>query len=1149
MHVKPTLRNAAFMLLLAAGLSQIQVQPAQFTPIDFGQSVKGFQDDFSSAERDPNWVATGGGGDLYEQVDGVLRVTVTDGDPNHLVYEAPDYSNEAQEVLARIRATTFGTGDFPRGGVAVAVDNDSSEGINLHFRDSNQDNVAGRQFKLLDDKRAWGPAGLPIRFEDNAWFWLRLRQTGSSSAAGPNIFAKVWPADGSTPEPDDWQMSWARDGRVGFAGLAGNSGGSLGEFEVDYVLIKAEGLPTINVAASAFPTPFYLSVAQQPQDATVGLNQTASFTSQISSSSPATLQWQRAAAGSSTFSDIAGASSSTLTTAALTAADEGAQYRLVASLSGTTATSRVATVHVDSTIPSLVSARTLGSPNKVTVRFSEPVTAPTTGVAFAIDNGVTISSVTPGSEPGTFELATSALNAGTTYSLTVNGIHDPFGNEIPANTKMNLDLSIELPLEFGQTVAGYQDDFDAATRNPLWLPVPSDKDAYEQIDGLLKVTVVGDNPGQDTHLLYSAPDYSDSAQEVLARIRMINFGKGDAARAGVAVAVNTDSSEGINLHFRDQDQDGIAGRQMKLLDDRRAWGPGYDLNWENNTWYWLRLRQTGPDAPNNIQAKVWKADGATPEPGEWQLNWGRDGRVGLAGLVGSSIGGISDYDVDYILIKAEGLPTTTVAASAFGFGPFLNITQQPSDAVVPAGQNASLLVGASGSSAPTFQWQKANPGSSEFANIPGATSATLTISSPSEADNGSRYRAVVSVGSLSKTSGEATIITDVTAPTIVSARTLGNPRQVTVLFSEDLAPLAAGATFSIDNGVTVTGTAPGASPNVVELTTSEITLGKTYTLTVNGVSDLFKNVISPLSTAPVDLFVEVPVEFGQSVNGFQDDFTAETRDPNWVPNGPGGDVYEQAGGVLKVGPTSGDPNHLLYEAPGYSDSAQEVLARMKVKTFATGDYPRGGVGVGAAEDTGQGIELHFRDSDFGQAGTRFRLLDDARAWGPALQTPWTDDAWFWLRLKQTASTTDDGDNIMAKVWPADGTVAEPTDWQATWGRADRTGFAGIAATSTPGGADGTEEFEVDYILIKAEGLPATTVAASAFSLRGPAPVSLRFSGVTKTATGQLSLEWTGTATLEQADTVKGPWTPVTPAASPLLINVAPGARFYRLHNP
>jgi hypothetical protein len=1148
MHSKRSPLKAAFVVLFAATLSQIQAQPPQFTPIDFGQSVNGFQDDFASAERDPNWVPVGAGGDLYEQADGVLHITVTDGDPNHLLYEAPGYSDAAQEVLARMRATSFGTGDFPRGGVAVGVDGDTGEGINLHFRDSNQDGVSGRQFKLLDDKRAWGPAGLPIRFEDNAWFWLRLRQTGSDSAEGPNIFAKVWPADGNTPEPDDWQMSWSRDGRVGFAGLAGNSGGTVGEFEVDYVLIKAEGLPTVKVAASAFPTPFYLSFTAQPKDVTVGLNQTASFTSQIASSSPATLQWQRAAAGGSTFSDIAGASTSTFTTPALTAADEGAQYRLIASLSGTTVTSSVATVHVDSTIPTLVSARTLGSPNKVTVRFSEPVTAPATGVTFAIDNGVTISSATPGSEPGTFELATSALNAGTTYSLTVNGIRDLFGNEIPANTTANLDLSIELPIEFGQAVAGYQDDFDGATRNELWLPLPADKDAYEQTGGLLKVTVVGDNPGQDTHLVYSAPGYSDTVQEVLARIRMVNFGKGDAARAGVAVAVDMDSSEGINLHFRDQDQDGILGRQVKLLDDRRAWGPGYDLNWDNNTWYWVRLRQTGPDAPDNIQAKVWKADGATPEPDEWQLNWGRSGRVGFAGLVGSSIGGISDYDVDYILIKAEGLPTTTVAASAFGFGPFLNITQQPSDSVVPAGQNVSLLVAATGSSAPTFQWQKANPGSSEFANIPGATSATLAISSPSEADNGTKYRALVSVGGVSKTSREATIITDVTPPTIVSARTLGNPNKVTVVFSEELAPLAAGATFSIDNGITVTASAAGPSANVVELTTSEITLGKTYTLTVNGVSDLFKNIISPGSTAPLNLFVELPPEFGQSVNGFQDDFTAETRDPNWVANGPGGDLYEQAGGVLKVGPTAGDPNHLLYVAPGYSDSTQEVLARMRVKTFATGDYPRGGVGVGVSEDTGQGIELHFRNSDFAQAGTRFRLLDDARAWGPALQIPWTTDAWFWLRLRQTDSTTDAGDNIMGKVWPADGTVAEPADWQATWGRAGRTGFAGITGTSTTGG-DGTEEFEVDYILIKAEGLPATTVAASAFSLRGPAPTSLKFTGLSKAAGGQLSLEWTGTGTLEQADTVKGAWTTVTPAVSPLLINVGPGAKFYRLRNP
>ena len=134
--------------------------------------------------------------------------------------------------------------------------------------------------------------------------------------------------------------------------------------------------------------------------------------------------------------------------------------------------------------------------------------------------------------------------------------------------------------------------------------------------------------------------------------------------------------------------------------------------------------------------------------------------------------------------------------------------------------------------------------------------------------------------------------------------------------------------------------------------------------------------------------------------------------------------------------------------------------------------------MGVSSDTGQGIELHFRNSDFGQNGTRFRLLDDFRAWGPAIQTNWTTNAWFWLRLRQTGSSTAAGDNLKAKVWLGDGTVLEPSDWQASWRRSDRTGFAGITGSS--GG--GNEEFQVDYILIKADGLPGIKVAASAIRL-------------------------------------------------------------------
>jgi hypothetical protein len=92
-----------------------------------------------------------------------------------------------------------------------------------------------------------------------------------------------------------------------------------------------------------------------------------------------------------------------------------------------------------------------------------------------------------------------------------------------------------------------------------------------------------------------------------------------------------------------------------------------------------------------------------------------------------------------------------------------------------------------------------------------------------------------------------------------------------------------------------------------------------------------------------------------------------------------------------------------------------------------------------------------------------------------------------------------------------------------------------------------EEFEVDYILIKAEGLASIKVNPSSFSLLGPPPTTLKFTGLTRTTGNQFVLEWIGTGILEQGDTVKGPWTVVPGAVSPLTITATGAAKFYRLH--
>src|SRR5262249_4510382 len=69
-------------------------------------------------------------------------------------------------------------------------------------------------------------------------------------------------------------------------------------------------------------------------------------------------------------------------------------------------------------------------------------------------------------------------------------------------------------------------------------------------------------------------------------------------------------------------------------------------------------------------------------------------------------------------------------------------------------------------------------------------------------------------------------------------------------------------------------------------------------------------------------------EYGDTINGFQDDFRGATRNTNWVAVGPGGDGYVQQSGLLRVFASHGDPNHLLYEGSASSNTVQEVLARI-----------------------------------------------------------------------------------------------------------------------------------------------------------------------------------------------------------------------------
>src|SRR5205807_12758 len=112
------------------------------------------------------------------------------------------------------------------------------------------------------------------------------------------------------------------------------------------------------------------------------------------------------------------------------------------------------------------------------------------------------------------------------------------------------------------------------------------------------------------------------------------------------------------------------------------------------------------------------------------------------------------------------------------------ITANPSNKVVNEGQSVSFTAGASGSPAPSVQWQLSTDAGGTWENDvtdSGATSMTLTVASASLDQSGNEYRAVFTNGLGSATSSAATLTVHELriAPTVTS-----NPVSQSVVVGE-----------------------------------------------------------------------------------------------------------------------------------------------------------------------------------------------------------------------------------------------------------------------------------------------------------------------------------------------------------------------------
>jgi hypothetical protein len=228
------------------------------------------------------------------------------------------------------------------------------------------------------------------------------------------------------------------------------------------------------------------------------------------------------------------------------------------------------------------------------------------------------------------------------------------------------------------------------------------------------------------------------------------------------------------------------------------------------------------------------------------LNIAVGGALDQPAHIGSSASGVGAELfpgwIDEVAVYADPLPASAVGAhyaawqnAASGTAP--TITTQPEDDAKLPGQTATFSVALSDPAGAIYRWQK------NGVDLAGATAATLNYTVTTN-DNGAQFRCIVYTPFGGVRSQSATLsVQDTTPPTFVTSQMPGNPTTLLLTFSEAVTGLP--ANFVLSGGATVVSVAQGVTPNVLVITTTPLTAGTNYTVTMSGVVDGGGNPVAP----------------------------------------------------------------------------------------------------------------------------------------------------------------------------------------------------------------------------------------------------------------------------------------------------------------
>ncbi len=499
----------------------------------------------------------------------------------------------------------------------------------------------------------------------------------------------------------------------------------------------------------------------------------------------------------------------------------------------------VVTVTVDTLAPTVAQVIPDFSFTGMRIEFSEPVadTALTAG-NYKMDQGITVSSVARVS-PTTVQVTTSKMGEGADYTLTINGVKDTAN---PANT-----IATDTKVAFKSVV--FEPGFATYER---WDNANGDPGALADfataiLEGTIRPPDISTSVAQFGGPWGAADNYASRVSGYF-----IPPSNGDY----VFFLASDDQS---NLYLSTDDKPA----NKKLIAQESGW---------SNQYQWQTIG--GGSALEDKRSDTF-FNSEWPTPNVITLQAGK--RYFIEILQDEGSGGDGS---DATFIKAGETDPAQSAAGMFlkgsAIGSYLNpngasveFVTQPANATSDVDRTATFTANATGTSlytdTVTYQWQKAAPGSSTFVDIAGATGASYTTPALKIADNGTKFRVIARVPTVSATSSEVTltVVQDITPPQVAGvgaiASQTGSTYDVAVTFDEKVEAASAGniANYKLSSGTISAIKFYAGSPGVV-LTTSGLTAGNSYKVTVQNVLDLFGN---KLATTEEE-FTIAPMKWG-----------------------------------------------------------------------------------------------------------------------------------------------------------------------------------------------------------------------------------------------------------------------------------------------